>query len=86
MVPHGETEELIHIHHGLGRAEMAAFASIESSIIFASMFLSLLIVGFYFLPVLLYIVVCSKMEAQTQAQAQAHKPSGIRWKCYTKSI
>lgn len=31
MEPHGENEELTHIHHGLGRVEMAAFASIESS-------------------------------------------------------
>jgi hypothetical protein len=64
---------------------MAAFASIESSIILVSMFLSpLLIIAFYFLSVFLFFVVCSKMEAQTQAQA--HKPSGIRWNCYTKSI
>lgn len=31
MESQGEKEELIHIHHGLGRVEMAAFASIESS-------------------------------------------------------
>lgn len=93
MESQGEKEELIHIHHGLGRVEMAAFASIESSELkkldntCVNVSFPLVIIAFFFpfsFSFFFFFVVCSKMEAQ--AQAQAHTPSGIRWKCYTKSI